>query len=299
MKKRFAKYNSYLMITAVFMILTFTLSSAAQKKGGNLLPPFAEDTSINPHDFNDEYYAANGVEPKLIVGRRTGSDYLSVFGLSSNPTHRNVRILVTLPAYNENGEIRFWNPLGEFNVDGFTQDEAGGRAREIAEAYPIYVFLRHDNDKPFAFANNRQAAIIDDSMNYFNGSKTNPLGLRAIMLVDYTKKAFGTKEGVQMMEYMSKKNGYSLENTPLIKSVEDINLLRDGGLVSIVRLPDNTEYGMLYAICPTMENVLKGAIAKDAFLITVLLDGKPLTGEDAFSQQFGCLQKSGEWCTDN
>jgi len=298
MKKQFTKYNGFLIMAAALMILTFAFSLAAQTADDSL-PPLAEDTSINPHDFNNEYYAANGVEPKLIIGRRTGTDFLSVFGLSSNPIHNNVRILATLPAYSETGEIRFWNPLGEVTTEGFTQTEAGAQARQIAGLYPIYVFPRNDADKPFSFTNNRQAAIIPETPNYMSTvDYSNPLGLRLILMVNYTDKALITKEGLQMMNYMGKKNGFSLEDTPLIKTAGDIEMLATGEFITIERLPfyGDAKYGVQYAITPVMATVVKGVIAHDAFLNTVLRDGRPLTGEAFFSEQFGCLLKYGDWC---
>src|SRR5215213_6440808 len=274
MKNQIIKSKGFLIMMAVSVILLFAFSLSAQQKGS--LTTFAEDTTINPHDFNNEFYWASGVESKLIVGRRTGTDYLSVFGLTSNPIHRNVRILATLPAYNENAEIRFWNPLGEVTTEGFTQNDAGANARQIAEFYPIYVFPRQDADKTFSFTNTRQAAIIHETPSIMM-DKLNPLGLRLILLVNYTDKAFQTKEGLQMMNYMGKKNGFSLEDTPLIKSVGDIEILLKGEFVTAERLPfyGDVKYGVQYAITPVMESVVKGAIAKDAFLLTVTRDGSP------------------------
>lgn len=290
------KSNGFLMLTAVLVILIFAFSLFAQK---GTSPTLAEDTTINPHDFNNEYYWTNGVEPKLIVGRRTGTDYLSVFGLTNNPIHNNVRILATLPAYNEAGEIRFWNPLGEVTSEGFTQNEAGALARQVAEFYPIYVFPRQDADKTFSFTNTRQAAIIHETpsslVDYYN-----PLGLRVILVVNYTEKALQTKEGFAMMNFMGKKNGFSLENTPLIKSTADIQMLLDGEFITAEKLPfyGDVKYGVQYAITPVITNPSKGVIAKDAFLLTVTKDGSPLAGEANFSAQFGCLQKAGDWCAE-
>jgi hypothetical protein len=54
-------------------------------------PKLAADMRMNPHDFLDEYYGINGVIGKLIIDRRTGKDFLSVFGWSSDTNHSNIR----------------------------------------------------------------------------------------------------------------------------------------------------------------------------------------------------------------
>jgi hypothetical protein len=283
------------LLVVILMILTFARSWSAQERYTKA-PSLAEDTSINPHDFSDEYYFANGVNVKGIIGRRTGTDFLSVFSKSSNPVHRDVRVLATLPAYNQNGEIRFWYPLGELNEDGFTQDSVGVEARQIADFHPIYVFPSRYNVEPLAFTNTRQAAIIDESYDYIY-SKGNPLGLRLIVSVKFTEKAFNTKEGMEMMDFMAKKNGLSLDGTPFIKSFADLFEFGKYELVSMEKFTfwDDGERG-IYAMNPTIEHPIKGAIAQDAFLLMVMKDGNPLPGESEFVVQFDCLQKTGDWC---
>lgn len=295
MKNEFLNFRRFSLLVVILIILTFALSLSAQKII-KATPSLAEDTSINPHDFIDDYYFANGVNVKGIIGRRTGTDYLSVFSRSSNPIHSDVRILATLPAYNQNGEIRFWYPLGELNNEGFTQDSTGAEARQIADFHPIYVFPSRYNAEPLAFTNNRQAAIIDESYDYLY-SKGNPLGLRLIVSVKFTEKAFNTKEGMEMMDFMAKKNGISLDGTPLIKNTADLLELNKYEFISLEKFSfwDDPARGT-YAINPTIENPIKGAIAQDAFLLTVMQDGKPLPGEGEFAAQFNCLQKTGDWC---
>lgn len=298
MKNQFLNTRIFLMLVAISMILTFALSLPAQKRGGLKLPPLAEDTSINPHDFNDDYYAQNGVSAKSIIARRNGYDMLSVIGLSNNPFHRSVRVTATFPAYGVNGEIIYWSLLGELNTDGFTDDGLGIEAREMANTYPLYVFPRAaGRDENFSFTNNRQAAIIDETQNNYY-SKGNPLGLRTIILVNFTEKAFNTKEGIEMMGYMTKKNGRALDGTPIIKHVEDINYLFEKEFISLQKrnLRDDPTLGGSYVIGPVIYEPIKFRIAMDAFLFSVMQNGQPLPAENEFVRQFGCLQKTGEWC---
>jgi hypothetical protein len=292
----------YITLITVLLILTFALPLSAQKRVPGSLSSFAEDTSIFPHDFNDEYYAENGVFAPSIIHRRDGNDFLSVFGLSSNPTHRNIRVLAALPAYNENGEPRFWSPLGELIDKSFTNDGAGVEAREMAALYPIYVFPKLSDTSLASFANTRQAALIDELRNGFY-YKGNPLGLRMILLVNFSEKAFNTKEGMLMMEFMEKKNGLSLDGTPLIKNREEITeLLRDEFITVQKQSPlwDDPPVGGLYAISPVINIYAnKGVIAPDAFLIMATRNGQPLPGESIFVHEFGCLQKFGTPCESN
>ena len=291
----------FITIITVLMILTFALPLSAQKKVTGSLSPFAEDTSIFPHDFNDEFYAENGVFAPSIIDRRDGNDFLSVFGLSSNPTHRNVRVIAALPAYNQNGEVRFWSPLGELIDKSFTNDGNGVEAREMAALYRIYVFPKASDPTLASFTNTRQAALIDESQNgiYYKG---NPLGLRMIILVNFTEKAFSTKEGIFMMQSLEKKNGLSLDGTPLIKYGDEISELLRSEFISMEKrsFRDDPPFGGLYTISPVIDIYAdKGVIAPDAFLIMTTRDGQPLAGERMFVSEFGCLQKFGTPCESN
>jgi hypothetical protein len=301
MKNQLIKSNSFLTMIGMFLVLTFALSVSAQKvdNGGSILPvsSIEEDTSMNPHDFTDKYYEINGITGNFIIGRRTGYDLMSVIGWSSNPYHRNVRITATLPAYGSNGEVLFFSPLGEINDKGFTEDSVGVQAKEMADTDPIYVFPVN-NGYDFAFGRTRQAALMDSSVASPNldGYST---GLRSIMLVNYTKKAF-SEEGVEMMNYMLKKNGNSLDGTPLIRSFEDLTILQKYELVSMEKrvLWDDTGFAGTYAISPIIYEPRKGGIAPDAFLITVTQKGAPLPGEQRFINEFNCLRKGGNWCSE-
>jgi hypothetical protein len=299
MNIRLINYRKILILITVSMILTFALPLPAQVPVSN--SSLAEDTSIFPHDFNDEYYAENGVSAPSIIDRRNGMDYLSVFGWTSNPAHREVRILVTLPAYNENGEIRFWTPLGELNAKDFTDDAAGVEAREIAGLYPIYVFPTVGEQALPSFSNTRQAALMDETQNAYY-LKGNPLGLRAIAFVNFTEKAFTSKEGVYMMQALGKKNGLSLDGTPLIKFKSEIDELYKMELITIQKraLWEEPIVRGTYSISPVIDIYAnKGVIATDAFLLLTTRNGQPLEDERRFAQEFSCLQKFGTPCESN
>jgi hypothetical protein len=301
MKKQLVKSNSFLMMIGILLVLTFALSVSAQKMDDNSdikpYPPLIVDTSINPHDFADKYYAMNGINANNIIGRRNGYDILSVIGWSSNPYHRDVRILATLPAYDSNGAVLFFSPLGEINEKGFTEDTLGSNLREMADNYPIYVFPQ-DNGYEFSFGKTRQASLMESTM--FNPNVGGySVGVRSIVMVNYSKRAFGD-EGTEMMEYMLKKNGVSLDGTPLIKSFEDLLILEKYELVTLTKraLWDDPNLSGKYAISPIIYEPVKGVIAPDAFLIMATRKGEPLPGELIFVEQFNCLRKSGNWCSE-
>lgn len=280
----------------VLIIGILAIPIAAQREfRGRTKPPLAEDTYMQPHDFTFEFYSDNGIIAKSMLNRMTGTDFRSVISPSSNPAHSNVRVLITLPAYGTFGEIRFWTPLGEITDESFTDDINGSNAKEILSSHALYIFPKF-RDPSLAYGNHRQAALIDESHTDIY-DKGNPLGLRTIVLVNYTEKAF-TKDGFEMMSYMTKKNGLSLDGTPLIRSIQDLWMLQNDELVTLERRMywDDTPIGGPYAVSPVIEDPTNGAIADDAFLMTVLNDGKPLPDEAIFLREFQCLQKTGQWC---
>jgi hypothetical protein len=277
----------------VFIFLISVGSVSAQKtvRGGGI-GPLWEDTAINPHDFTDEYYAINGIIAKGIIGRRTGTDGLSVFSNSSNPFHTNVRVTATLPAYDQHGDMLFWYPLGEIQDYGFTEDKAGIRAREMAKHFPIYVFPNTKMSDYRTFANTRQAALMDNTFSMTTSEDAIPIGVREILIVNFTEKAFG-KDGFEMMDYFLKKNGAAADDTPIIRSMEDIQTLLKYDM--IIASPIKSIGGQ-YAINPIIFNPTNGVIAQDAYLWMATKDDRPLPSEDIFVWQFQCLQKTGNWC---
>jgi hypothetical protein len=274
------------------LILLISAGSVSPQKPISGLSPFAEDTRINPHDFTNFYYWTNGIVGKSIIGRPTGSDGLSIFSNSSNPVHRNIRVIATLPAYDENAGMLFWYSLGKIGNDAFTPDKNGWQAKQTADLFPIYVFPDRRLQDPRIFVTARQAALMDNSWLMIMAQEdVNTLGIRRIVFVNYTPKAF-TEEGHEMMNYMGKKNGMAADDTPIIKSLEDLNLMMKHELIDTGMIKP---YPM-YAIAPVISDPTNGVIAPDAFYWFATKDGSPLPAERMFSDQFGCLQKTWNWC---
>jgi len=288
-------HPSWALFITVLMISMFATAVAAQKTPTT----FRDDTAINPHDFTDDFYASNGIFSKAIIGRRTGTDLLSVFSFSSNPNHTPVRVIATFPAYGPSEEIMFWYPLGELNDEGFTDDKAGVLAREAALATPIYVFpTDQTNQAGFAsFSNMRHAAVIGPTETFYPMFSANELFVRRIVEVRYTAKAFD-KESQDMMKFMMAKNGAGVDGLPIIRGMNDLLTLAKHEMIetSTKSLWENPDGRGMYALAPVIFDPRGGAIAADAFLLMSTLDGKPVPAEQIFATEFGCLKKSGDWC---
>jgi hypothetical protein len=272
--------------TVVFTILFLILSSSVSAQRRPILPQM-------PFDHIDKYYLDNGVDPEMIVGRRNGYDGLSVFDKSFDPLHNNVRVTVTIPAYNAGGQIMFWYPIGELYTNGFLDNKAGAATRKTAGLYPIYVFPEAGTVETFVFSNTRQAPIIDETYWAAAYKKLNPMGIREVVRVNYTEKAF-SKEGLAMMDYLLKKNGYAADKTPIIKTMDDIRMLLEHEMISIDQQDIVAPPG--FVIGPVIYDPRNGAIAPDAFLWMTMAGGMPLPSEEIFKYQFDCLQKTWDWC---
>src|SRR5687767_4425749 len=250
--------TSFWTVVFVFILLISVGNISAQKIPIGTL---WEDTAINPHDFTDQYYLMNGINPKTIIGRRNGEDGLSVISPSSNPFHTNVRVIATIPAYDENGGVMFWYPLGDLHDYAFTDDKIGYHAREMAGLLPIYVFPSSRVVDFRAYSSTRQAALMDNSWFLSGNRYENPLGIREVFAVSYTEKAFA-KEGIDIMRGFIKKNGASTDDTPIIRTMEDLNFLMKLGFVEATA---TKSLGGRYVLAPHIADPTNGVIAKDAF----------------------------------
>lgn len=287
--KKFNLIITNFVLISIFAAIGCVTAMAQRPVTG--VSTLAEDT--RPFDFSDKYYDLNGVQPYLIINRPTGQDTKSVFTKNEDEEKfRDVRIIETLPAYNFDGSSLYFNNYGELFDTSFNGDESGQRALEIARSFPMFVF-----PSTTVKASNRQANLIDAREGYFT---KNPLGLSLVVEVEYTQRAETDEESAKILEDLGIRNGYSLDGTPIIKTVEEINYLTRMGLITQkVRGLDDKRLAS-YAIVKAIENPKAGAIAPDAFLIPVIKeDGQVLDSETFFVENFGCLQKTGDTCSDS
>ena len=98
-----------------------------------------------------------------------------------------------------------------------------------------------------------------------------------------------------MMEYMAKKNGMAADDTPILRTIDDLHMMLKLELVTMLSI---RAMPVTFAIAPTIVDPTNGVIARDAFLWMPTKDGRPLPSETVFAQLFGCLQKTGTVCTE-
>jgi len=251
------------------------------------VPSFTKaDVEDRLYDFTDAYYLENGVNPALIPDRMQPGTGNAVTDTPIFPFQRNVRALLTLPAYDHSGNINYFTIIGDFAADAFTADEAGQNARVIADSFRSYLFPQAGTD-PIGVTF-RQSPLLDMRNGYFGN---NPIGLWLHTWVNFTPKSL-TAAGKKFLNSMAKKNGRSLDGTPIIATTSDIDSLLSKGYITLTTRPDNDP--LRYAVCPVIEDPTDGGIAPDQFLVLPLkTDGTPV--EPSFLENFQSLQTTGDW----
>lgn len=279
-----------LIITNLVLISIFAafgcLTATAQRLEDSV-EMFAEE--VRPFDFANKYYSNNGVQPYFIINRPTGTDEKSVFTKTTDERFNGIRMLETFPAYNYDGSFLYFNNYGELHGKAFNEDISGEQAMEAAQSFPMFVFPSAN-----ARGNLRQANVLDAHDGYFT---KNPLGVSLIVEVEYTFRA-DTEEGAKILNALGERNGYSLDGTPIIKTVEEIDYLTRMELVT-QRVKGLDRDAPSYAVVKAIQTDKPGAIAPDAFLTQVITEkGTPLDAEKSFLDNFFCLQKTGEACSE-
>jgi hypothetical protein len=245
------------------------------------------DVEDRLYDFTDAYYLENGVNPAMISGRIQPGP-IAVEDTPNFPFQRNVRALLTLPAYDHSGNINYFTVLGGLAATAFTADGAGREARAIADSFIEYVFPQKGTD-PVGLGAFRQSVLLDMRNGYFSND---PLGIWLHVWVSFTDKALNTRAGQKALNDLGRKNGRDLDGTPILRSVGDIDSLFKKGYVTKTTRPVTDS--LRYAICPVIEDPTDGGIAPDQFLgITLKDDGTPL--EPAFLSNFESLRLTGDW----
>jgi hypothetical protein len=238
------------------------------------------------YDFTDDYYRANGIDPLKLGGRKQAPSPSAVVDKPNFPWQRDVRVIGTSGGYAANGSPSFFAVMAGFGPDGFTNDAAGKKARQIADSFAEYLFPSQGTD-PIGLGSLRQSVVLDTTNGYFG---KNPLGLWLHVWVSYTDKAFRTKDGQKALADLKKKNGLAKDGTPIIRTLSEINNLYSKGFVTKQTRTD----GLRYAVCPIIKDPRDGGIAKDAFLnFTKFADGAAV--EPIFLEAFTNLQTYGDW----
>ena len=152
------------------------------------------DVEDRLYDFTDAYYLENGVNPALIVGRMQAGTGIAVNDTPIFRFQRNVRALLTLPAYDHSGDINYFTVLGGISANAFTANAAGRGARTIADSFTEYLFPQAGTD-PIGFTF-RQSSLLDMRHGYVGAD---PLGLWIHIWVNFTPTALNTGAGQQFL----------------------------------------------------------------------------------------------------
>jgi hypothetical protein len=239
------------------------------------------------YDFTDNYYRQNGIDPAGIDGRREAVLPLATEDLPFFSYQRNVRMLLTLPAYDQSGHAYYFTVLGGLKANAFTNDAAGRRAKQIADTSAEYLFPKRGTD-PVGLGALRQSVVLDMRNGYFSNNK---LGLWIHTWVSFTDRALNTADGRRALDDIARRNGRDLDGTPILRTTSEIDGLISRGYVTKTTRPVGDP--LRYAICPVTEVPRRGGVAPDQFLaFTRTLDGSPL--EPYLVENFESLRLTGE-----
>ena len=245
------------------------------------------DVEDRLYDFTDAYYLENGVNPALISGRMQAGTGIAVNDTPNFPFQRNVRALLTLPAYDHSGDINYFTVLGGISANAFTANAAGRAARQIADSFTEYLFPQAGTD-PIGFTF-RQSSVLDMRHGYFGAD---PLGLWIHKWVNFTPRALNTRAGRQFLASLAAKTVRRSTVLPSSRVPSDIDNLLSQGYITVRTRPTNDS--LRYAICPVIKDPTDGGIAQDQFLaITLKPDGTPV--EPDFLEAFESLRTTGDW----
>src|SRR5262249_53829254 len=134
----------------------------------------------------------------------------------------------------------------------------------------------------------RQAHIINLRDSYF---EKNLLGVSVQVTVEFTERV-NTPKGREEMDALAKRNGLSLDGTPIIKTVFEIEDLTRKNLITQKINGLDSAAVPSYTIGKVIQDPQGGAIAPDAFLVNNL----GLKEGSLFDRQFECLRLGGRWC---
>ena len=237
---------------------------------------------------------------------------------NTDPIRRGVRVTQTTGAFDSDGNLVYFSSMaGLPDQTFFTEDDAGSRAHDLANRFRQFVFPRQFKNGALWFqtcplevqaassesatcvvlngGNARQDRVLEIKDEYFCG---NLLGLWVTDLVIYTPQIQGPNAQI-FLSSLAAKNGTSLDGTPVLKTSAEIEGLVAAGYAQLVEFPDSPHPPVAgtnrYLMCPVIPDPRSGAIAPDAYLVTIKRpDGSEVSPE--IRQNFECLQKTGEFC---
>ena len=199
-----------------------------------------------PFDFTDEFYIENGLDPEAFFFRIMPEDANATFGVSPLPEHNNTLILEINGGFDSAGQLLYYPaPPASIFADSFLQNEAGQRARAIANEFRAFIFpLRDGNPTGPPVFNRRHDNMFDTSSGYLTD---NPLGLWRITFPRYTDDAL-SPNWHPLLEDLASRNGLDLDGTPIIRRLSEIDELERLGLLDLIQRPEDGSQGFPWVV---------------------------------------------------
>lgn len=228
-----------------------------------LSPAFAihNDADRRPFDFSDDFYLANGINPENIVNRVSpdSPDGCCVADDPNDPEHVSPRIILTTGGYDASGANLYYTVTGMIMPNTFTEDEAGQKARELADKFRAILFPKADDEQSKADGCpcpdpqtcpaepcRRQDNIFDTRDGYFSN---NPLGLWILTFASWKDGPnFNTETCQKEHDKLLADNGADLDGTAQIRTASDIDNLADKGCILLRTRPDDGSKGFPWVI---------------------------------------------------
>ncbi len=254
----------YTIRPSPWLLLLFLTASAALLISGFPVME-AANTNPPPFDFNDTFYAQNGVNGPGLRERACNPDRPATHAVldppSPDPATRNTcRILQTTGGFDASGNLIYYSIMAPVFPNDFTNNAAGQRALQIANDFRAFLFPKCVAPgtpgsvlvragcaalKSPALANRRQDNVFDTRNGYFSN---NPLGLWILAFVVYTDAAFNTPEGQSELAKIAATNGTDLDGTPILDDASSIDNLVQKGFARILTRAQNGGEGFPWVL---------------------------------------------------
>lgn len=205
----------------LWLLAGVLLAAATLPKHG-----YAGAVDPQPFQFSDEFYRDNGIDPGKIIDKLDcGDPRTACDEVAPGENFSDVRIRETTGGFEQDGKLLYYTVPGKLGPDAFLANEAGRRARNLADTFIAYLFPRAGgNPLSPAFPNRRQDNIFDTRGGYFSN---NPLGLWRITFVSWDGPNVARMHCRDTMDHMADSNGLDLDGTPVIRTVAEIENLAD------------------------------------------------------------------------
>jgi len=186
----------------------------------------------------------------------------------------------------------------------FATTPCGTMGTGAKPCFPVTSVATPQLRQDWRFATNRNAIDGSDGNDPLNGANSpfgyfcdDLLGMWVITYFWYTVDPAnpGPVCG-PILAALGKKNGFSLDGTPVIKTPDELNNQLEANGCGAEGQEDTSgkDGGAVWLICPAIMDPRFGAIAKDAFLDHVSFpNGTPV--DPGFVTNFNCLQQTGQF----